>query len=34
MDIKVFFTTIKKVFKREDINEQGQATMEAFNGHN
>lgn len=34
MDIKVFFTTIKKVFGREDINEQGQATMEAFNGNN
>ena len=34
MDIKVFFTTIKKVFAREDINEQGQATMEPFNGNN
>lgn len=34
MDFKVFFTTIKKVFAREDINEQGQATMEPFNGHN
>lgn len=36
MDIKVFFTTIKKVFFREDINssEAGVATMEAFNGHN
>lgn len=36
MDIKVFFTTIKKVFFREDINssEKGVATMEAFNGHN
>lgn len=34
MDVKVFFTTIKKVFAREDINEQGQATMEPFNGSN
>lgn len=34
LDIIVFFLTIKKVFCREDINEQGQATMEAFNGHN
>lgn len=36
MDVKVFFTTIKKVMFREDINssEAGVATMEAFNGHN
>lgn len=34
MDLKVFFTTIKKVFARADINEQGQATMEPFNGEN
>lgn len=36
MDLKVFFTTIKKVFGREDINTSsgGSATMEAFNGHN
>ena len=36
MDIKVFFTTIKKVLFREDINssEAGVATMEAFNGNN
>ena len=36
MDIRVFFTTIKKVFFREDINssEAGVATMEAFNGNN
>jgi len=36
MDIKVFFTTIKKVFGREDINtaEGKSATMEPFNGHN
>lgn len=34
MDIRVFFTTIKKVLFRDDINQEGQATMEAFNGHN
>ena len=36
MDIKVFFTTIKKVLMRADINHEGgtAATMEAFNGHN
>lgn len=36
MDIKVFFTTIKKVLMRADINQEGgaAATMEAFNGHN
>ena len=34
MDIKVFFTTIKKVLGRADINQDGAATMEAFNGHN
>lgn len=36
MDIKVFFTTIKKVIKRADINQEGgsTATMEAFNGNN
>lgn len=34
MDIKVFFTTIKKVFGRADINQDGMATMEAFNGKN
>ena len=34
MDIKIFFLTIKKVFTREDINEQGQATMSPFNGNN
>ena len=36
MDLKVFFTTIKKVLGREDINssEAGVATMEAFNGKN
>lgn len=36
MDIKVFFTTIKKVLMRADINQEGgtAATMEAFNGNN
>ena len=33
-DIKVIRITIMKVLKRADINEAGQATMEAFNGHN
>ena len=36
MDRKVFFTTIKKVLSRDDINqESGEwATMDPFNGHN
>ena len=36
MDIKVFFTTIKKVLFRDDINQDGGewATMDPFNGHN
>lgn len=33
-DIKVIWITIMKVLKRADINEAGQATMEAFNGKN
>ena len=33
-DIKVIWITILKVLMRADINEAGQATMEAFNGHN
>ena len=33
-DLKVIGITIMKVLKRADINEEGQATMEAFNGHN
>lgn len=33
-DLKVIFITVKKVIKRADINEAGQATMEAFNGEN
>lgn len=34
MDVKVFFTTFKKVFKSEGISQQGQATAEFFNGNN
>jgi lipopolysaccharide/colanic/teichoic acid biosynthesis glycosyltransferase len=36
MDVKVFFTTIKKVFGRADINTSNgkSATMEAFTGNN
>lgn len=34
LDVKIFFMTILKVFKREGISEEGQATSEAFNGHN
>lgn len=33
-DFKILFLTILKVFKREGISAQGQATMEAFNGKN
>jgi lipopolysaccharide/colanic/teichoic acid biosynthesis glycosyltransferase len=33
-DLKVIWITIMKVLKRADINEVGQATMEAFNGTN
>ena len=33
-DLKVFFTTFKKVFKSEGISAEGQATTEAFNGNN
>ena len=34
MDLQVFFTTFKKVFKREGISQEGQATAEPFNGNN
>lgn len=34
LDIKIFFLTIKKVFVREGISAEGQATAEAFNGSN
>ncbi|WP_265427130.1 sugar transferase [Chryseobacterium sp. YIM B08800] len=33
-DLKVFFTTFKKVFKSEGISQEGQVTTEAFNGNN
>ncbi len=33
-DLKVIFLTIKKVVCREDINQEGEATMEEFDGHN
>ena len=33
-DLKVIWITIKKVLQRADINEEGQATMEFFNGYN
>ncbi len=33
-DCRVILTTIKKVIKRADISEEGQATMEYFNGNN
>ena len=34
LDVKIFFMTILKVFKREGISEEGQATREPFNGKN
>lgn len=34
LDIKILFLTIKKVFVREGISQEGQATMEVFNGNN
>lgn len=34
MDLKIFFMTIIKVFRREGISEEGQATRESFNGRN
>lgn len=34
LDIKIFFMTFYKVFKREGISQDGQATMEPFNGNN
>lgn len=33
-DIKILWITIMKVLKRADISQDGQATMEAFNGNN
>lgn len=34
LDCKIVISTIKKVFKREDISLEGKATTVAFNGHN
>lgn len=34
LDLKIFFLTIKKVFVREGITEEGHATSENFNGNN
>ena len=34
LDIKIFFMTFYKVFKREGISQEGKATMEFFNGNN
>src|SRR5690606_22953448 len=33
LDVKIFFLTIKKVFVREGISADGQATMESFKGN-
>lgn len=34
LDLKIVFLTVKKVFIREGISQEGHATMEFFNGHN
>lgn len=34
MDLRIIFITIKKVLGRADINKEGEATTEPFNGHN
>ena len=34
LDVKIFFRTIKKVLIREGISQEGNVTMEDFNGHN
>lgn len=34
LDIKIFFLTFYKVFKRDGINQDGKATVEFFNGNN
>lgn len=34
LDLKIIFITIKRVLGRADINKEGEATTEAFNGHN
>jgi lipopolysaccharide/colanic/teichoic acid biosynthesis glycosyltransferase len=33
LDVKILFLTIKKVFVREGISQEGEATMEVFNGN-
>ncbi len=33
-DLKVIWITIMKVLKRDGISQEGNATMEAFNGKN
>lgn len=34
LDLKIIWLTLKKVVKSEGISQQGQSTMEAFNGNN
>jgi len=34
LDLKIIFKTVKKVFVSEGISQEGQATIEAFNGKN
>ncbi len=34
VDLKIIFLTIRSVLRREGISQEGQATMEPFNGHN
>lgn len=34
LDLKIFFLTIYKIFKRDGINQEGEATSESFNGSN
>lgn len=34
LDVKIILLTVKKVFVREGISQEGQATVEAFNGRN
>lgn len=34
LDCKILFLTVKKVFVREGISAEGEATAETFNGHN
>ena len=34
LDVKIIFMTIKKIFVSEGINQNGQATVEVFNGEN